>query len=32
MKKACGTLLGIIGGLGGLVAVFYLVVLITAWL
>jgi len=31
MKKAGSTLLGIIGGIGSLVAVFYLVVLITAW-
>lgn len=31
MKKAVGTLLGIVGGLAGLVGLFYLVVLITAW-
>lgn len=31
MKNAGETLLGIIGGIGGLVAIFYLVVLITAW-
>lgn len=32
MKKAIGTLLGIVSGLAGLVGLFYLVVLITAWL
>ena len=31
MKKAIGTLLGIVSGLAGLVVLFYLVVLITAW-
>ena len=31
MKNTGRTLLGVIGGLGGLVAIFYLVVLITAW-
>lgn len=32
MKKAGSTLLGIIGGIGGIISVFYLIVLITAWL
>lgn len=31
MKKVGGTLLGIIGGIGGAVGLFYLFVLITAW-
>lgn len=31
MKKAGSTLLGIVGGIVGIVAVFYFVVMITAW-
>lgn len=32
MKKSSGAALGIIGGLAGLVGLFYIVVLITAWI
>ena len=32
MKKAMNTLIGLLGGALGLVAVFYLLVLVTAWI
>lgn len=32
MKKATNTLIGIMGGVLGLIAVFYLLVLVTAWI
>lgn len=32
MKKAMNTVVGIMGGALGLIAVFYLLVLLTAWL
>jgi len=32
MKKAMNTLVGIMGGIAGIIAVFYLLVLVTAWI
>lgn len=32
MKKAMGTLVGILGGVAGLIATFYILVLVTAWI
>lgn len=32
MKKAMNTIVGILGGVLGMVAVFYLLVLVTAWI